>query len=201
MRIVMAYVKSHMPNTNDIVKYTLKSVFLIVTIILCSCNHTKESREKDQQRIASETFALMENYKMLELHKDSLDVMDLPMTLLGYQCAAEILKETKSDLSVEELSAQARANTTRWRKNELPGTTLLIYDEKTHTARWPNGESVGYKKGCFVFSRPIFLNDFKYAVMQSAYYCGPLCGESEVILFKKMGARWIKLKSYCEMIS
>ena len=46
------------------------------------------------------------------------------------------------------------------------------------------------------FSAPIFLRNYTYCLFYSAHFCGDLCGESRLDLYKKENGKWIDVKNY-----
>ena len=48
----------------------------------------------------------------------------------------------------------------------------------------------------YTFSLPWFSNDNKFAVLSFEHYCGRLCGEWSVGLYKKVNGRWFFVKFY-----
>ena len=51
------------------------------------------------------------------------------------------------------------------------------------------------------FSAPIFLRNYQYCIFYSSFHCGDRCGEGQLLLYKKDGADWKKVKTYCNWIA
>jgi hypothetical protein len=186
--------------------YTKKlSIFFFNSLILGaffinSCNQGGEKMASNQPKIAKETFGLLENYIQLELKRDSIFILQAPKIFITEMCATEIVKAKKLNLSVEELIAHSQSDTTMWTSHEFPGARILEYDRKTNSAKTSGLTNAGDKNGYYVLSRPIFSNDFNFAVLQAAFVCGPRCGQSETILFEKKDRIWHRLTSFCQSV-
>ncbi|WP_139298292.1 hypothetical protein [Pedobacter hartonius] len=178
------------------------SLFFIISgaIFSGSCNQRSENVTSNETRKAKETYNLLESYIKADLKKDSILVLQAPPKFITEMCASKIVKFKKSDLSVEELVAQSQSDTTMWSGHEFPGAHLLEYDQKTNSAKSADLINRGDKNGYYVFSRPVFSKDFNFAILQSAFVCGPRCGQGETILFEKKERTWHRLKSFCRSV-
>jgi hypothetical protein len=53
----------------------------------------------------------------------------------------------------------------------------------------------------YSFSLPYFSNDKKSFIIYYNFYCGSLCAEYSLRLYKKMNGKWIFIKSYYSVVS
>lgn len=47
-----------------------------------------------------------------------------------------------------------------------------------------------YKSAYYTVSNPIFFRNNKYCLIEYGYSCGPLCGENNLVIYKKIKGRW-----------
>ena len=55
--------------------------------------------------------------------------------------------------------------------------------------------------GFWSISYPLFLNDGEYCLIGLDFTCGPLCGNSRVVLCKRQRDKWTVVKTYCQAVS
>ena len=182
--------------------YNKLRIFLILAgaIFISSCNQVNENAGSDEPKTAKETYALLDSYLKADLKKDSIFLLQAPPKFITEMCASEIVRARKLNLSIEEFIAHSQNDTAMWTGREFPGARILEYDSKTHSAKSAELTNGGDKNEYYVFSRPIFYNDFNFAIMQSAFVCGPRCGQSETILFEKKDGIWHRSASFCRSI-
>ena len=53
----------------------------------------------------------------------------------------------------------------------------------------------------YTFSLPYFSNDMQTFLIYYNYYCGNLCAEYSLRLYKKINGKWTFIKSYFSMVS
>jgi hypothetical protein len=126
----------------------------------------------------------------------------------GFSCLDQLKQDTltftKSEIDYI-LKKSKNSSIKKWTKELVPVAKLINGD--TINQIFKNGEkgwTYFYKKigrDFTSFSAPIFLRNNKYCIFYSAIHCGWLCGGGQLILYKREGAEWKIVKSYCNWIS
>ncbi len=130
-----------------------------------------------------------------------------PVPLRQMDCLQEVLvdKQTFTPAERQVIEAAAARKVARWATAELTATQLLDSDSvhkilKNWQEGWPYfHQHIGLDFHAFSF--PIFIRNGTYCLFYSAMYCGGLCAEGQLTLYKREGAQWKAVQYYCQWVS
>jgi len=133
-------------------------------------------------------------------------------TIDNNDCLKEVLLDTLTFSRQERdyISGEAKKPTIQsWTNEIFPNIKIVSSDtirkifkdySKEHSKGWDYFYShIG--KSADGFSSPIFYKNYTYCLFYSDHYCGFLCAEGSLTLYKKEGNKWIEVKSFCNWAS
>ena len=155
-------------------------------------------KQVKQQELSDTNFLLAEEPFLI----DSLDCLN--------KLSAEVSLLTQGDL--RDIKTTKYPFVYRWTKESFGNIKTVNRDTIDRIFKddiaFPRDDSKGW--GYFYrnfgdnlnrFSLPVFFKNDTYCLFYSSVECGWLCGGGSLTLYKKIGEKWVKVKSYCEWIS
>lgn len=133
---------------------------------------------------------------------------DVAVSLNSNNCLQQVLADklfySEAELTFIEGHAASRY---QWQKTDFPSvkfvkedTIKAVFRKAFASDRWGYfHEHIG--RDFNEFSMPVFIRNNTFCLFYSANYCGDLCAEGSLRLYKKEGAHWKLVKSYCDWIS
>ena len=142
-----------------------------------------------------------------ELANSEFILIDSSGTLNSNNCLQYALADKQLYSAAELKLIESRAAFWRyqWKKTDFPVIKIARQDTvraifNTRARGWEYfHKHIG--RDFNEFSMPIFFRNNTYCLFYSANYCGDLCAGGSLNLYKKEGARWRLIKSYCEWVS
>lgn len=174
---------------------SFKNYLLVVTslVLLFSCT---EDNKKKKVVVANEFL----HYYLNEVNKNKA-----PMMLESYshsdasRCLSQMGDElTKLGFDMEDLIEESSL------KFSLQDSAKFISKEQLPNLSAPNSWKKfknRYKNGFYVISAPIVNDNCDRIIVYYSYYCDERCGNGEVVLYKKNGSGWKRIKKYCDWVS
>lgn len=136
-----------------------------------------------------------------------LVVLDIPVSLRQDGCLSGVLADSASFSPAERryLSDNRLAFLHKWDSQLLPGSIVVSSDSIGRILKGTPREQADFFQqtgsAYHQFSLPVFLRNDTYCLFYSSYFCGLLCAEGRLSLYKKVGDRWEVVRRYCEWIS
>lgn len=198
---------------------TLFNLFIILFLnflpALYSCESKKTNSISQAHSIVSQTDYLESTIAIKEiLGRDYLDtsftlfdsITDLKNGFLDSSCLAYILKDsivaktellTTSNLNENRPSVWSETSTFKFRMFK---STFL---DSLNAARIESQEiyEKAFGRGFWRITYPLFSQDRNYCIIGLRFNCGPVCGSSKAVLCKRIGDKWVIVKSLCEGVS
>lgn len=88
------------------------------------------------------------------------------------------------------LKSETDTLTETWQCHNLKNSKCISLDLKYSFVR---NKTLPQEKKVYTFSKPIFSDNYEYAVIEMSYFCGPKCAYGCTFLFKKINSRWQKV--------
>lgn len=134
-------------------------------------------------------------------------LVDRPAGKKDLHCGDEVIDDTLTFTKAERdyIRQQIDPGNRRWTTEYFKHTSIISEDTiksifADQSKRWKYfyqhfGQEFHY------FSLPVFLRNDTYCLFYSDIYCGNLCGDGELVLYRKVNGKWVVVKSYCSWIS
>jgi hypothetical protein len=104
---------------------------------------------------------------------------------------------TKTD--IEYIRGQLAADTPgTWRENLLDSIKVV---PKSFVDKLTESDSINFTPPYIRLSKPYFSKDKQYCILFYSYYCGNLCAETTLKLYKKINGKWTIVRNYYQIVS
>jgi hypothetical protein len=185
-------------------------ILFLIAIVQISC--TQPGDPSVQKKIKQDSIAYFHkaidfiNQVALKGHQDSTFKLCDRVPTLASECRLEeIICDTATFTAseIEFIKCKDSSNLPNWNKNQFPNIKIIPWELISAAAKKNNGwSSLSTEIGRFhTFSYPVFLRNFTYCLFYSSVYCGFLCGEGSLVLYKYEGGKWREVKTYCHWVS
>jgi hypothetical protein len=164
-------------------------------------------QHNDSVALRRQAISFIKKVKGYTLAASQFRLENQPASLKQSNCLQAVLADNKTltpaELKAIEVAATYKA--ARWSATEFANTTLLEADTinaifENRYKGWTHfREHIG--RDFYEFSFPIFIRNGTYCLFYTAMYCGELCAEGNLILYKKSGTNWVEMKRYCIWVS
>lgn len=177
--------------------------FCIYTTSLTSCYSSNEKKVETASPEAIETILLVNDFIQKDIKKDSIKIYEKPMDLNYDGCFKLLISKDHAGIFTEFDIEKIAIDNFIWSKNSQRFSK--VYTQKFVANlfvgdNWLKFNPTG-REGYYVFSKPLFSNDYKTAIMRTKFVCGSRCGGGAIILFKKLQSHWHVVSQHCETIS
>lgn len=195
-----------------IFSYTYKIYLIILIVILTTCSENKKNNNRLrsdsglQQKEAIESSGLLKHFIKDELKKNSILLFESPALYWSAISVNNVLKDIgETNINANELYVKAQKNTTLWSIENVTQAKILTNKDLPGIKSKDGLTWTEFKKksndGYYVISHPLFLKDFKYAIIWTEYVCDERCGYGELRLYQKSGEGWKLIKTYSHLIA
>jgi hypothetical protein len=180
----------------------LLSIGLFTTIVFGACNSSGPSKnfETKAKEINSDTLAydviksvLIDEEKTKNIKTEfvlSKENMGFPFSFKEDSISLVRLDSLFSAKDIEYIFSQKKAfEAFALRAHSLQGKTLISAD------------SIEKYKTYISIGLPLFNQAQNLAIVRVSYYCGMLCGYSNIYIYKNLEGRWMRIKVIQEAIS
>lgn len=175
---------------------------LLCLILLFSCKDNTGQDLALRKKEIAETRNLLKHYFIHELKLKTAFLAEVPAQLKNKYCIEEIITKHKSlNLTAQYVIDKSQKDSTLWTQaisndfkilSKVQVKKLESIDESNHLIEMG---------GIYMISRPIFSKDFKFAIVESIYFCGSRCGTAASFLFESRKGTWSLVEKYCPAIS
>lgn len=192
--------------------YTYKIYLLILIVTLAACSENKENSNKVksdsglQEKAAIESSVLLKHFIKDELKKDSILLFESPALYWPVASVNNALKDIgETNINANELYVKAQKDTSLWPIENVTQAKILTNKDLPGIKSKDGLTWTEFKKksneGYYIMSHPLFLKDFKYAIIWTEYVCNERCGYGELRLYQKSSEGWKLIKIYGHLIA
>jgi hypothetical protein len=104
-----------------------------------------------------------------------------------------------SKVDVEYIKGQLAADTQgTWRENLFDSIKVV---PRTYIDKLAESDSIHLTPPYIELSKPYFSKDKQYCIFYYSYYCGNLCAEKTLKLYKRVNGRWTVVRNYYQIVS
>jgi hypothetical protein len=157
---------------------------------------------KDSLALRQQAIAFIKKVKGYALQTAKFRLESQPASLTQEDCLQAVLADNSFTAAEHQaIRLAVTRKVTRWSTADFATARILRTDTiKLILKDWHRGwpyfhEHIGEDFNTFSF--PLFIRNNTYCLFYEANYCGGLCAEGNLILYKKAGTNWLEVKRYC----